>query len=152
MGELVKAKSALHRRLEETLTKNKVEVLRLVSTNGSNASEIVRLREQAASMTKQLTNEMRREMKVEEEEKNKTIHGSPTNSITSWNVTTGTNNVMVNGEMSRILLVLSHLQQSINTDRVGREMNLMLLLFCLSLVILVVLWQKPPVVKTLCFC
>ena len=67
VGELVKAKSALHRRLEETLTKNKAEVLRLVSTNGSNASESVRLREQAVNVTKQLTAEIQREAKEEAE-------------------------------------------------------------------------------------
>ena len=67
VGELVKEKSALHRRLEETLTKNKVEVLRLVSTNGSNASEIVRLREQAVNVTKHLTAEIQREAKEEAE-------------------------------------------------------------------------------------
>ena len=67
VGELVKGKSALHRRLEETLTKNKAEVLRLVSTNGSNASEIVRLREQAVNVTKHLTAEIQREAKEEAE-------------------------------------------------------------------------------------
>ena len=65
VGELVKEKSALHRRLEETLTKNKVEVLRLVSTNGRDPSEMVRLREQAAKVTKQLTAEIQREAKEE---------------------------------------------------------------------------------------
>ena len=65
-------KSHRHRELEETLAKNKADVLRLLATNGTNVSEIANLRGQAKWIMEELTSEIQREVKEQEEAKNKT--------------------------------------------------------------------------------
>ena len=72
VGDLVQERNSLHRRLEETLANNKAEVLRLLALNGTNGNEIAKLREQAMRITEQLTSEIQREVKEQEEAKNKT--------------------------------------------------------------------------------
>ena len=68
VNELVKEKSQYHRLLEEALQKNKEAVYRLVSNEKKNSSEIDKLRKEAMNLTKELTFEIQREVKEEEEE------------------------------------------------------------------------------------
>ena len=70
--ELVREKTAQHRRLEEALQHNKETVLTLVSKNLSDSSLVRGLREDARSLTMLLTREIRRE--VEEEERRGKYH------------------------------------------------------------------------------
>jgi hypothetical protein len=72
MSELVQEKSHWHQILEVTLSENKEEIHRLVAINASNSSEIVHLREQATRTIEELTSEIQREVKEQEEAMKKT--------------------------------------------------------------------------------
>ena len=132
VGELVKVKSAWHRRLEETLVQNKAEVLRLATRN---ASERVRLREQAASVTKQLNAEIQREMK----EERKRSFWTRTNFSTASSSSKGT----TTNQANRVAFILSRSRQNAQDLPETGEVNKILLLFSVLFVILVVLcWRK----------
>ena len=64
LAEVIRVKSLYHLMLEKRLEENKNRVLQLEKEVERNSSEIVRLREVAINMTKALTAEIKREMKL----------------------------------------------------------------------------------------
>ena len=65
LAEVVRVKSLYHLMLEKQLEENKNRVLLMVKKAERNESEIIRLRADAANITRELTKEILREMQVE---------------------------------------------------------------------------------------